>query len=302
MRRPFLWMLAGLALANIATAATHSLIVSGLGGEPDYETRFAEQADRLAGAARQLTGSDAHTTVLSGTRADRESVRRALRELAAKTTADDAVIITLIGHGSFDGEQYRFNLPGPDLTSSELAALFDAIAARQQLIVNATSASGAALDAWKRDGRIVITATKSGGERTATRFAEHWTAALTTLDADVNKDDIITVTEAYDYATRKVAESFKSDALLATEHSRMAGADPARFHVARMGTAARVTTDPAVNALYAERVRIERDLDGVRERKASLQADAYYDELESVLVRLALLQRQIDAVQPGETP
>jgi len=289
-------------LSAQANAATYSLIVSGLGGEPDYETRFAEQADRLAGAARQLTGTDADTTVLSGARADRESVRRALRELAAKTTADDVLIVTLIGHGSFDGEQYRFNLPGPDLTSSEFAALFDAIPARRQLIVNATSASGAALEAWQRDGRIVIAATKSGGERTATRFAEHWAAALTTLDADVNKDDIITVTEAYDYATRKVAESFKSDALLATEHSRMAGADPARFQVARMGTAARVTTDPAVNALYAERVRIERELDGVRERKPSLQADAYYDELEGVLVKLALLQRRIDAVQPGGEP
>ena len=291
-----------LLFAGLAHAATHSLIISGLGGEPDYETRFAEQAERLAGAARQLTGTDADTTVLSGARADRESVRRALRELAARTTADDAVIVTLIGHGSFDGEQYRFNLPGPDLTSSEFAALFDAIPARRQLIVNATSASGAALDAWQRDGRIVIAATKNGGERTATRFAEHWTAALTTLDADVDKDDIVTATEAYDYATREVAESFKSDALLATEHSRMVGADPARFQVARMGTAARVTTDPAVNALYAERVRIERELDDVRERKSSLQTDAYYDELEGVLVKLALLQQRIDAVQPGEAP
>ncbi len=291
-----------LLFASLTHAATHSLIISGLGGESGYEKRFAEQADRLAGAARQLTGTDADTTVLSGAGADRESVRRALRELAAKATADDAVIVTLIGHGSFDGVQYGLNLPGPDLTASELATLFDAIPARHQLIVNATSASGAALDAWKRDGRIVIAATKSGGERTATRFAEHWAAALTTLDADVNKDDIITVTEAYDYATRKVAESFKSEALLATEHSRMVGAEPARFQVSRMGTAARVTTDPAVNALYAERVRIERELDGVRERKPSLQADAYYDELDGVLVKLALLQRQIDAVQPEEVP
>ncbi len=283
-------------------AATYSLIVSGLGGEPAYETRFVEQADRLAGAARQLTGTDAGTTVLSGAKADRESVRRALRRLAAKAAPEDQVIVTLIGHGSFDGEQYRFNLPGPDLTSSELATLFDAIPARRQLIVNATSASGAVLEGWKRDGRIVITATKSGGERTATRFAEYWTAALTTLEADINKDDIVTVNEAYDYTVRKVTESFKSEALLATEHPRLAGGEPSRFQVARMGTAARVTTDPAVNAMYAQRVRIERELDGVRERKASLQPDAYYDELEGVLVKLALLQRQIDAAQPGVTP
>jgi hypothetical protein len=283
-------------------AATYSLIVSGLGGEPEYEKRFIEQADKLAGAARQLTGSDSGTTVLSGAKADRESVRRALREIAAKAAPDDQVIITLIGHGSFDGDLYRFNLPGPDLTSAELATLFDAIPARQQLIVNATSASGAVLEGWKREQRIVITATKSGGEKTATRFAEHWATSLTTLDADTNKDDIITVTEAYDYATRKVAESFKSDALLATEHSRLEGTQPTRFQVARLGTAARVTTDPAVNAMYSERVRIERELDGVRERKASLTTDAYYDELEGVLVKLALLQRQIDSAQLAVGP
>ena len=291
-----------LASSMPCAAATYSLIVSGLGGEPEYEKRFIEQADKLAGAARQLTGSDSGTTVLSGAKADRESVRRALREIAAKAAPNDQVIITLIGHGSFDGDLYRFNLPGPDLTSAELATLFDAIPARQQLIVNATSASGAVLEGWKREQRIIITATKSGGEKTATRFAEYWAASLTTLDADTNKDDIITVTEAYDYATRKVAESFKSDALLATEHSRLEGTQPTRFQVARLGTAARVTTDPAVNAMYSERVRIERELDGVRERKASLTTDAYYDELEGVLVKLALLQRQIDTAQPGVGP
>ncbi|HEY6643176.1 C13 family peptidase [Povalibacter sp.] len=285
-------------LSATTRAATYSLIVSGLGGEPEYEKRFVEQADKLAVAARQLTGSETGTIVLSGAKADRESVRRALRDIAAKAGTDDQVIVTLIGHGSFDGDLYRLNLPGPDLTAAELAALFDAIPARQQLIVNATSASGAVIEQWQRDRRIVITATKGGGEKTATRFAEYWSVALTTLEADTNKDDVITVTEAYDYATRKVAESFKAEALLATEHARIAGAEPARFQVARLGTAARVTTDPAVNAMYAERVRIEREFDGVRERKAALDADNYYDELEGVLVKLALLQRQIDAAQP----
>lgn len=289
-----------LSCALPAAAETYSLIVSGLGGERDYEERFRTQAEKLAGAARQLTGTDSTAVVLSGAKADRDAVRRAVSDLAAKAGPDDMVIITLIGHGSFDGEQYRFNLPGPDLTAAELGAMLDGLRSRRQLIVNATSASGAVIDAWKRDHRIVITATKSGGERTATRFAEHWVVALTSLDADTNKDDIITAAEAFGYATRKVADSYKADALLATEHSRMAGEEPDRFHVARLGTAARITTDPAINEMYAERVRIERELDAVKERKASLSVDAYYDELEGVLVRLARLQRQIDAQQPTE--
>jgi hypothetical protein len=291
------------ASALLVTAASHaetySLVISGLGGEPAYEQRFREQAEKIATAARNLTGSEATTTLLTGAAADRESVRRELRSLAAKAGPDDEVIVTLIGHGTFDGEQYRFNLPGPDLTAAELGTLFDELRSRRQLIVNATSASGAVVDSWKREQRIVVTATKSGGERTATRFAEHWVNALTKLEADTNKDDIITATEAFDYATRKVAESFKSDALLATEHSRLSGENAGRFQVARMGTAARVSSDPALNEMYAQRVRIERELDSVKERKTTMVVDAYYDELEGVLVRLAQLQRQIDAKQPA---
>ena len=31
----------------------------------------------------------------------------------------------LIGHGTFDGVEYKFNLVGPDITAAELAALCD---------------------------------------------------------------------------------------------------------------------------------------------------------------------------------
>ena len=280
-----------------ASAATYSVIVSGLGGEPEYEQRFREQNATLADSAQKLSGDRAKTIALSGAAADRESVRKELRGLAGRLTSDDEVIVTLIGHGSFDGEEYRFNLPGADITATELGALFDQLRAGKQLIVNATSASGAVADKWKRDNRIVITATKSGGERSATRFSEHWVKALSSADADVNKDDIVTAAEAFDFASRKVADSFKANVSLATEHARLEGQNPSRFQVARFGTAARVTTDAQLNELFAQRVRIERDLDEVKERKSSLAADAYYDELEAVLVRLAQLQRQIDGKQ-----
>jgi hypothetical protein len=285
---------------SLCSASTYSVIISGLGGEPAYEERFREQNATLAESAQKLTGDNSKTVALSGAAANRESVRKELRALAAKVGNDDEVIVTLIGHGSFDGEEYRFNLPGADITATELGALFDQLRGKQ-LIVNATSASGAVVDRWKRDDRIVITATKSGGERTATRFAEYWVKALSSADADVNKDDIVTAAEAFEFASRKVADSFKANVSLATEHARLEGRNPSRFQVARFGTAARMTTDAQLNELFAQRVRIERDLDEVKERKASLETEAYYDELEAVLVRLAQLQRQIDAKQgPGD--
>ena len=289
----------------LAHADTYSFTIAGLGGEPAYEQRFREQVATLEEAARKLTGDSSHAIALSGDRADRESIRRELKALAARARADDEVIVTLIGHGSFDGDEYRFNIPGPDITASELGALFDELAAGHQLIVNATSASGAVIERWKRDNRIVITATKSGAERNATRFAQYWVKAVSSPDADVNKDEIVTATEAFDFASRKVADTFKSDVSLATEHARLEGRNAERFQVARFGAAARVTSNPQLNELFAQRVRIERDLDAVKERKAALAEDEYYDQLEAVLVRLALLQKTIDskgAALQGDAP
>lgn len=281
--------------AVIIAAAAFTFIVAGLGGEPEYEQRFREQAAAIAEAAKQADGAADHVVVLIGEQARRDSLRRELQAFAAKVKATDTATIVLIGHGTYDGEDYRFNVPGADITGAELGELFDKIPARQQLIVNATSASGAVTDRWERPERVVITATKSGGERTATRFAQYWTQAITSDAADVNKDEVVTVAEAFDYVNRQVAASYKSEVALATEHPRMAGEQTATFAVARVGASALAGANPEVTALLAQRGQIEHDLDGVKERKAALSQDAYYDELEGVLVKLALLQKQIDA-------
>lgn len=278
-------------------AASYTFIVSGLGGEPQYEQRFREQAAAMAEAAKGAGGSE--VIVVSGEQADRESLRKQLRALAGKAAAEDRVTVVLIGHGSFDGEEYRLNLPGPDITATELGALFDQLRAREVLIVNATSSSGAVAERWKRNGRVVITATKSGGERTATRFGEFWKQAVASPEADVNKDEVVSAAEAYEFASRKVADAFKADAALATEHARIEGSGAERFVVARFGAAAVVSNDPEVNALYAQRTNLENELTAVKGRKQSLAVDAYYDELEAVLVKLATLQREIDAKQPA---
>jgi hypothetical protein len=282
---------------TIASAAPFTFIVAGLGGEPEYEQRFREQAAAIAEAAEKTAGAPGHVVVLTGDQARREPLRKELEAFAAKVKANDSATVVLIGHGTYDGEEYRFNLPGADITGSELAQLFDKLAAKQQLIVNATSASGATTDLWRRPERTVITATKSGGERTATRFAQFWAQAVSGEGADVNKDEIVTAAEAFDYANRQVAASYKSDVSLATEHARMATDENTTFMVARLSASAVSGSDPEVAALLTQRGQIEQDLNGVKERKTALSQDEYYDELEGVLVKLALLQKQIDAKQ-----
>lgn len=296
--------LLGCALLALAPAAvlgaTHVVIITGQGGDPEYQKRFREQSTAVGGAARKLVTEAGAVTVLEGDSATRDSIRAEFRKLAGKVQSEDQVMVVLIGHGTFDGQEYKFNIPGRDLNADELQEQFDLLKARQQLIVNATSASGATIEKWRRDGRVVIAATKNGGERTATRFMQYWVDAVSSPAADTNKDEVVTAAEAFAFANRRVGESFKADVSLATEHARLDGTGPERFQVARLGAAARPITDPALNALMTQRARIEQDLDTVKQRRASLQADAYYDQLESVLVKLAVLQREIDAKTPRE--
>ncbi len=285
--------------AQFVLAASHTVVISGLGGEPQYEERFRANADEIARIAEGLAEAPGQVVRLVGADATRDAIRRELKALAERAKPDDFVTIVLIGHGTYDGEEYRFNIPGRDITGSELRELLGAIRAQEQLIVNTTSASGATIEQWKQPGRVIITATKSGGERTATRFAQYWAQALRDGAADANKDEIVTASEAYEYASRQVAAAFEADIALATEHARIEGGDAAaKFTVARLGAAAVLATDPEVQALLAQRAVLEGDIEAIKARRDLLSDQDYYDELEAVLVKFARLQREIDAKQP----
>jgi hypothetical protein len=278
-----------------ARAELHYLIVAGLGGEPRYEEAFASHVEILADAAARTTGAASRVTVLSGPEATREALHEAVDALAGRLSASDSVAVFLVGHGSYDGEQYKFNLPGPDPDGAELSELLDRLPARAQLVVNASSASGAVLETLARDGRVVITATRSGNERNATRFPEHWAAALTSEAADANRNGVITAQEAFDYTARRVADSYESQGTLATEHPQIAGEGAARFEVARL--AARVTMTPALERLYRERDGIEREIDELRAQRDSMPTNVYFDQLQPLLLALAELQDRIDEAQ-----
>jgi hypothetical protein len=287
-------LLAALAAAPVANAELYYLIVGGLGGQSKYDDAFATHARRLAEAAERTLGGDAGLTLLVGPEATREALRAELAGLAERTTAADRLIVFLVGHGSFDGTEYKFNLPGPDIDGTELGQLLAGVPARSQLIVNATSASGAVLEKWAAEGRTVITATRSGAERNATRFAEHWAAALSDGEADINKNGVITAQEAFDYASRRVAESYESEGTLATEHPQLAGDDAAAFDVARL--TARVVNTPELVTLNAERDALEEQIAALRLRRDEL-GDDYLTQLQALLVQLALVQQRIDAAE-----
>jgi hypothetical protein len=294
-RRRISLLSALLALGPAAHAELYYVIVGGLGGNPDYEQAFTMHARKLGEAAERTLGGDARVSVLVGSQATREALRERLGALATRTKQSDRVAVFLVGHGSYDGTSYKFNLPGPDIDGAELGQLLGAIPARAQLVVNATSASGAVLEDWATGSRAVITATRSGAERNATRFAEYFAASLSADDADLNKNGMITAQEAFDYTARRVADSYESEGTLATEHPQLKGENVGSFEIARLKPIGAET--PALTGLNAERAALEERIAELRLRREELGED-YLPQLETLLIELARVQERIDAAEP----
>ena len=267
-----------------ALAATHSVVISGIGGEPEYSKRFESWSAEIAKA---LPG----TLVFNNATA--AQVRSALSNLARRSTPQDDIVLMLIGHGTFDGAEYKFNLRGPDLTAQQLAGLLDAVPSSRQLVVNMTSASGAGLEALRKSNRVVITATRSGTEKNATVFARYWAEALRDPSADTDKNESISALEAFRFAEDRIARFYKDQTRLATEHPRIDG-NAAAFVLARYGQTAAAHSDPAKTQLLARREQLERDIEDLKTRKAAIDDAEYRRRLTALLLELARVQEALD--------
>jgi hypothetical protein len=297
-----------LALALQSRAAVYYVTVAGLGGEPDYEQRFTAAAQDLDRVFK-TGGSTAHVYTLTGKQATASQLRETLDGVAREARADDDFVLILIGHGSFDGIEYKFNLVGPDVTVGEIAAMCNRIQARRQLIVDTTSASGGAVPALERPGRAVIAATKSGTEKNATIFVRYWVEALQDPKADTDKSDSISAMEAFIYATKKTAAFYDSQKRLATEHAvfddtgtgapvREAGngqgALMSSFTLLRLGTSQQAANDPAKRALLEKKEELEQKIDTLKYQKAAMDPDDYKKQLTAALLELAKVQEDLD--------
>lgn len=291
-------------------AAVYYVTVAGLGGEPEYEQQFTRLAQNLDKTFR-ASGADAHVTTLTGNEATRVHLREVLASIAQEAKPGDNFILILIGHGSFDGVEYKFNLVGPDISARELARLCDRIRASRQLVVNTTSASGASVSALERPGRAVIAATKTGTEKNATVFARYWVQALHDPDADLDKDGAISALEAFKYAQRETADFYKSQNRLATEHAvfedtgkevpvRAPSAEDgeglllSNLVLLRLGPVQEAFNNPAKRSLLAKKEKLEQRIATLKYHKAAMSDEDYKNQLTAALVELARVQEALD--------
>ncbi|HEX9754701.1 MAG TPA: hypothetical protein VGA42_03305 [Gemmatimonadales bacterium] len=295
-----------------SATATHVLLVTGVGGEPGYSAAFAEQAQKLItgleryGVPRDrivwLAEDAAKAPGRIAGRSTRERVLAELTRIGSAAQAEDRVLVVLIGHGS-DGDEPRFNVPGPDLSARDLVAVLKPLEAPLVAVVNAASASGGFVEPLAGPRRIVITATRTGFERNETRFVRSFAAAFEGDAADGDKDGAVSLLEAFTFATRDVSRWYQSENRLLTEHARVSDEDLARQFV--LTPAARVVTaapgDSVTAALLARKRELEGSIERLRGRKAAMDSTMYARELEALLLELARTNQALRA-RGGRTP
>jgi hypothetical protein len=273
-----------------AHASLNVLIVEGLGGEAKYQQQFDKDVKAIRAASVTLAGAE-QVQVLAGEGATRANVTAVLKKFATTLTKEDRLILYLIGHGSHDGYEYKFNIPGQDLSGTELRTLLDAIKSESQLVVASGSSSGALQETLKKETRVVMTATRGGNERNATQFSSMFAEALGDASTDTDKNGRITAQEAFDLTARKVKDYFEAESKLSTEHAQLTGTRANAFAIAQLGSATPVT---AANAgLLAERDQLNSRLEDLRLRKDSMSEDEYLQQLEPLLVQMAELDARL---------
>jgi hypothetical protein len=285
------------------------VLVLGAPGQEEFQTNFLRQAElwtrvcERAQATIVRIGLDTNSTT-----PDCERLKQALANEPKE--GREAVWVVLVGHGTFDGKEARFNLRGPDVTATAFAEWLKPFH-RPVVFIDTSAASAPFLNTLSATNRVIITATRSGSEQNFTRFGLYLAEALTDDQSDLDKDGQISLLEAFLAASARVAEFYKTEGRLATEHALLdddgdgrgtpadwfrgvipikkpaanASVDGARahqFHLVLSQAEQGLTPDVRV-----KRDALELDLARLRAGKSQRPASEYYRELEKLLIQLA---------------
>lgn len=314
---PTVLLSAACCLLTIATPAVaqqrFALVVAGANGGQEYAQQYSKWSDELSKLlSSRMKLEAANVTVLTdGEKAETAStaanVRRVLNGLRGTAKKEDLVFLFLIGHGTFDGVDAKFNLVGPDVEAAEWASLLNGIAARI-VVVNSTSASFPFLERLAGPRRVVITATDSPAQRFDTVFPEYFIKAFQDEAADIDKNGRISIWEAFTSASAGVRRHYQQRGQLATERALLddtgdgvgkeaiepgdEGSMASRTYLDEAAPDAAPTDETLVKLLQKKKA-LEGQVEELRIRKTFMPAAEYEKEFERLMIDLAQVSREL---------
>ncbi len=304
-----------LALSVSAGAEDHASVIVAIGatGDDAYKGVF----ERWAGHWKKgAAAGEAKYTEIGADPAATDSLTRLREALKAEPVESPTPLwVVLLGHGTSDGKEAKFNLRGDDLAVSDLAEWLRPFH-RPIVIVGGFSASGAFLKPLSAPDRVIVSATKSGSENNFARFGGYFSESIADPAADLDKDGETSVLEAWLAAARRATDFYKNEGRLATEHSLLddngdgLGTPPDWFQGVRAVKKSKSNQAPdglrahqlhlvasaAERALPStvrgERDELERELAKLRDSKAAMPEDEYFAKLEAIMLRIARLYQR----------
>jgi hypothetical protein len=299
-----------------------AILLTGASGDPELQQVYLKE---IMGLHAALTGplgfSKDHITVLFDDPSQKpdlaqrqstfENLQAVCRELANRVKKEDLVFMFIDGHGSYDGKTYKLNLVGPDPTAENLAALLYSIPAQRFVILNATNCSGGSVPALSQEGRIVITATKSGMEKNQTHMGRYFIDAFADNAADSDKNGRVSIAEAFSFTKKKVEDYYSSEGTLQTEHLVLDDNGDAKANDQPSPEngdgllAANTFLDAGVpsgirKGLTAEQQELERtarelekQIEALKYSKDKMTGAEYENKLEDLLLRLARINAKL---------
>lgn len=272
------------------------VVVVGAQGTEEYGKKFKTQESAWTAACAK---AGVAPELLRGEKSTAE-----LEQRLKKVKPDRSLWLVLIGHGTFDGREAKFNAEGPDFDAKQLAGWLAPLK-QEVVLINTASASGGFIRPLAGKGRVIITATKSPDEVFYARFGEHFAEAIGGLaEADADQDKQVSLLEAFRHASKAVATFYDNEGRLATEHaliedngdgagtrSELLEAPPAdaKLDGERAAQLVLVLSDEEKRLTEAQRARrdaLERDLKALKGEREKLGDDVYYSKLETLLREL----------------
>jgi hypothetical protein len=311
VRRLFriLWIMAVCGIPQ-APGATDLVVVVGAPGAEEFGEAFAEAAAQWKIAGEQ--GGAAVTMI--GREDDGGGDLRNLRDAMAglDPESSDPLWIVLLGHGTFDGREAKFNLRGEDLGAVALGDMLKETT-RPVAVINTSSSSAPFVAALSKENRVIVTATKSGFEDSFTRFGGFLAGAIVAREADIDQDGATSLVEAFIAASKQVEEFYEKEGRIATEEALLDdngdgrgtpadwfrgvratktakdGAEPDGFRAHQFHLVPSEEERRLPPEVRRRRDALEQELLGLRARKDEMPEDEYYRKLEEIARRLASL-------------
>lgn len=305
-------MLPGFLSAQTNIPKPTVIVLAGAAGEDDFGKVFLQAAESWQRAAEKAQANFVGIGMTNATATNDLALFHTAMGKEPKDTSADLWIV-LLGHGTFDGKEAKFNLHGPDLAASSLSNVLIGFH-RPIAIINAASSSSPFIKALSRTNRVIVTATRSGSEENYARFGRFISQAIADTEADLDKDGQTSLLEAFLMASRRVTEFYKSEGRLATEHAliddngdglgtpadwfrgihafkKAANNAPLDGMRAHQWHLIRSSQDQKLSAEQRQhRDTLELEIGKLRQQKSSMNEDDYYKKLEQLLTKLAEIE------------